>query len=132
MRSEQKRLGSNPSFIFSMNFFSFFFSSPFLFLLLPLFPPHPSVFYAPALFELTSSYTDFSHKRISCVSLIHIKITRFKIQEDQIHFISSYVYLIECISALLVRRMHSISVQKQNNLLLFQKTIAVTILNFYR
>ena len=39
-----------------------------------------------------------------------MKITHFKAQEDQIHFISSFVYLIESISALLVRRMHSISV----------------------
>ena len=75
---------------------------------------------------------EISYKRTSCVSLIHMKITRFEVQEDQIHFISSCIYLIKSISALLVRRMHSISVQKQNSLLLFRKTIAVAILNFYR
>ena len=67
------------------------------------------------VFELASSYTEIPHRRIRCVSLIHMMITRFKAQEDQIHFISSFAYLIESISALLIRRMHSISVQKQNN-----------------
>ena len=84
------------------------------------------------IFEQTSSYTEISHKRTSYVSLIHTKITRFKVQKHQIHFISSYIYLIKSIPALLVKRMDSISVQKQNNLLLFRKTIAVAILNFYR
>ena len=64
--------------------------------------------------ELTSIYTEIPH-RFRCMSLIHMIITRFKAQEDQIHFISSFVYLIESISALLIRRMHSISVKKQNN-----------------
>ena len=79
------------------------------------------------VFELTSSYTEIPHRRIRCVPLIHMKITRFKAQKDQILFISSFVYLIESISALLVKRMHSISVLKQNNLLLFRKTIAIAI-----
>ena len=84
-------------------------------------------------FSLIFSHVpEISYKRTSCMSLIHMKITRFKVQEDQIHFISSCIYLIKSISALLMRRMHSISVQKQNNLLLFRKTIAVAILNFYR
>ena len=82
------------------------------------------------VFELTN--TEIPHRRIICVSLIHIKITGFKFQVHQIHFISSCVYLTESISASLMRRMHSISVQKQNNLLLFRKTIVVAILNFYR
>ena len=73
------------------------------------------------VFELTSSYTEIPHRRISCVSLIHMKIPRFKVQYNQINFISSCVYLIESISALLVRRMHSISDQKQNNLLFSKK-----------
>ena len=68
-----------------------------------------------------SHVLEISYKRTSCVSLIHMKITRFKVQEDQFHFISSCIYLIKSISALLMRRMHSISVQKQNNLLLFRK-----------
>ena len=73
-------------------------------------------------FSLIFSHVpEISYKRTSCVSLIHMKITRFKVQEDQIHFISSCIYLIKSISALLMRRMHSISVQKQNNLLLFRK-----------
>ena len=84
------------------------------------------------VFELTSNYTEIPHKRTICVSLIHMKITRFKVQEDQIHFISSCIYLVKSIPALLVRRMHFVSVQKQNSLLLFRKTIAVAILKFYR